>query len=473
MDTITIGAEYRIPDLRGAPRRLAQGWLLLSVAALAVSGLYSILIVLARTPGVHDWLLWSDFFRPALVVHVNLAVVVWFAALGGVLWSLDTGSRFTGLGWAALSLCALGTAVIATAPLAGPAHPLLNNYIPVLRQPYFVGGLAALGSGFALLVGRSFLAAAPVGSPFQASGALRIGLRAAAATAALALAAFAWSFIAIDEAAEGEGYFEYLFWGGGHLLQFTYTVLMLVCWAWLASASGAQPPVTPKTAAWFFAAAALPAAGAIPIYLVHDVLSTGHRVAFTALMEYGGLAAVPLGALIAAALLRARRPDTAQRPLRAALTASVVLFAAGGILGFLIRGVNVVIPAHYHGCIVGVTLAFMGLTYHLLDRLGFAPPAPRLAWFQPYIYGGGQLLHILGLAWSGGYGVQRKTAGAAQALERLPEIAGMALMGLGGLIAIVGGLLFVVVVMLSVWPRRAALRGQGRPPRHRRRSSFA
>ncbi|MBI1965903.1 MAG: cbb3-type cytochrome c oxidase subunit I [Betaproteobacteria bacterium] len=457
-----IGAEYHIPDPRGAPRRLAQGWLLLGVAALAVSGLYSILIVLARTPGVHDWLPWSDFFRPALVVHVNLAVAVWFIAFGGVLWSLDTASRSAGLGWAAFSLCALGTAVIATAPLAGPTYPLLNNYVPVLRQPYFFAGLAALGSGFALLLARSFLAAAPLGSPFRGTGALRIGLRAAATTAAVALAAFAWSFIAIGEAAEGEGYFEYLFWGGGHLLQFTHTVLMLVCWAWLASVSGAQPPVTPKTAAWLFVAAALPAAGAIPIYLLHDVLSTGHRVAFTRLMEYGGLAAVPLGAVIAVALLRARHPDVGQRPLRAALTASVMLFATGGILGFLIRGTNVVVPAHYHGCIVGVTLAFMGLTYHLLDRLGFAPPAPRLAWLQPYIYGGGQLLHILGLAWSGGYGVQRKTASAAQVLEHLPEIAGMALMGLGGLIAIVGGLLFVIVVIWSAWTTRAAVRGRRR-----------
>jgi cytochrome c oxidase subunit 1 len=38
----------------------------------------------------------------------------------------------------------------------------------------------------------------------------------------------------------------------------------------------------------------------------------------------------------------------------------------------MIRGVNVVIPAHYHGSIVGITLAFMGLAYVLLPRLGFA-----------------------------------------------------------------------------------------------------
>jgi hypothetical protein len=55
-------------------------------------------------------------------------------------------------------------------------------------------------------------------------------------------------------------------------------------------------------------------------------------------------------------------------------------------------------------------------------------------------------MHIVGLVWSGGYGVQRKVAGAEQVLRSGGEVAGMALMGLGGAVAIVGGLLFVAVV---------------------------
>ena len=70
----------------------------------------------------------------------------------------------------------------------------------------------------------------------------------------------------------------------------------------------------------------------------------------------------------------ARTCDAAARPLRAALLASVLLFAAGGVIGIFISGSNVRIPAHYHGCIVGVTLALMGLVYHLLPRLGYAAP---------------------------------------------------------------------------------------------------
>jgi heme/copper-type cytochrome/quinol oxidase subunit 1 len=96
----------------------------------------------------------------------------------------------------------------------------------------------------------------------------------------------------------------------------------------------------------------------------------------------------------------------------------------------------------------------MGLAYALLPRLGYAPPAPRLATLQPYLYGAGQLLHISGLLWSGGYGVQRKVAGSEQILHTPQEIAGMALMGIGGLIAIAGGLLFIYVMLQAILRER-------------------
>jgi len=108
------------------------------------------------------------------------------------------------------------------------------------------------------------------------------------------------------------------------------------------------------------------------------------------------------------------------------------------------------IPAHYHGCIVGVTLAMMGVVYLLLPRLGYAAPRSRAAAWQPTIYGVGQMMHIVGLVWSGGYGVQRKVAGSDQVLRSTQETLGMGLMGLGGLIAIVGGVMFVVIVLRAL-----------------------
>jgi heme/copper-type cytochrome/quinol oxidase subunit 1 len=86
----------------------------------------------------------------------------------------------------------------------------------------------------------------------------------------------------------------------------------------------------------------------------------------------------------------------------------------------------------------------------MLPQLGYNRPYSKWARRQPWIYGIGQLMHVLGLAWSGGYGVQRKTAGAAQMLDQLPEIIGMRMMGLGGGIAIIGVVIFLVIVLRTI-----------------------
>ncbi len=161
----------------------------------------------------------------------------------------------------------------------------------------------------------------------------------------------------------------------------------------------------------------------------------------------GGIAIAPIALAVWFGLRGTSRIGETARPLRAALVSSMILFAAGGVIGVLISGNNVKIPAHYHGCIVGVTLAFMGLIYHLLPQLGYGTVQGKWATAQPYLYGAGQLMHIVGLVWSGGYGVQRKVAGADQVLRSSGETAGMGLMGLGGLVGIIGGLLFVVIVI--------------------------
>jgi len=50
---------------------------------------------------------------------------------------------------------------------------------------------------------------------------------------------------------------------------------------------------------------------------------------------------------------RPARCRSAHGPLRAALLASMVLFAVGGAIGFVIQGSNVKIPAHYQAASSG------------------------------------------------------------------------------------------------------------------------
>ena len=441
-------------------RALAAGWLFLGILALVGAGLFSLLLVLARTPYVANWIPGVSLFHVALVVHVDLSVLVWFVSMAGLLWSLNGNGRWLGLGWLALWTTAIGTLLIAVSPFSGGAVPVMSNYVPVLDSPVFLYGLIVFGAGFALVTLRAFLASHGVGLSLDGPGALRFGLKASAVAAAVSLLAMGWSLAEVPRTLDARAYYELLFWGPGHVIQFVWTLLMLVAWAWLATLSDAPLPLSARVVALVYGIGLLSVFVAPMIYLQWTVISVEHHRMMTWLMRFGGgLAILPMVLALGAALIRAGRASPAQRPLRAALWTSLALFSIGGGIGFLIQGSDVRVPAHYHGSIVGVTLALMGLVCAMLPRLGFREPAGRLAVLQPWLYGGGQLLHIVGLVWSGGYGVQRKVAGAGQVLRSTSEVLGMGLMGFGGLVAIVGGILFVVVVVRCMTGRAAGLRG--------------
>ena len=448
--------KYDFPISSDVVRRSTTAWLMLGLISLVGAGLFSLLLVLARTPVIQEWLPLIDFFRVALVVHVDLSVLIWLLSMAGVLWALSTDRDLPAWDRISFWLAASGTAIVVVSPFVGAADPLMNNYVPVLRHPVFYTGLGLFTAGVLSHLLRSAMTFSGLTTHLDGSAALQVGTKLAAVTAAVAIGAFIASLAAIPSSMEGQAYFEFLFWGGGHVLQFTHTLLMMVVWVLLASNSGCRFTLTPRLSLAFFLLMALPVLMVPLIYLAHDVVSPGHRLAFTDLMKYGGLSSLPLGLAVVASLWKADKPQGEGRYLRSALLSSIGLFAVGGMIGFMISGLDIVIPAHYHGSTVAVTIAFMGLCYFLLPRLGFGEIPPRLAFWQPIIYSSGQFLHIMGLTWTGGYGVQRKTAGLAQGLEQVSQIAGMGLMGLGGLVSVIGGLLFLVVAYKSI-------RGRGFP----------
>ncbi len=445
------GFSLDVPEDR-ANTRISTGWLVLAVGSLLVAGLFTILLVLSRTPYIQDMIPWVDFFHTALVVHVDLTVLVWFLGYAGMFWSLNSTSRCTACGWAGLWLAVAGSCVIVISPFLGAGEPLMNNYVPVLRDPIFFTGLGMFGIGFSITVLRGLLFSRPIGATISGAGAIRFGLYTALIAAITAVFALLASWYGIPESVTGEHYYELLFWGAGHTLQFVHIQLMLVAWLCLATIAGFMPRLTPRVALILFAIGLLPVVFTPIVYIAFAVDSGDHLQAITWLMQYGGgLAALPVGLIIVYSLLTAGNRLTASAEGNALLS-SILLFGVGGVIGFMISGSNVTVPAHYHGSIVAVTLAFMGITYHLLPRLGFRKPEGKMVRLQPVIYAVGQLMHVTGLAWSGGYGVQRKTAGAAQGLDAIEKVAGMGLMGLGGLIAIIGGIIFLVIVIKSMRP---------------------
>jgi cytochrome c oxidase subunit I len=455
----TTGYRLHVPD--DFRRRLAAAWLMLGIAGLVISGLYVVLIVLSRTPGVEALFPFQGFFHLAIVAHVDFSVLVWFAACGAMVWSLATGKRAPVLGWTAFGIAVAGATLMAIAPFQG-GEAIMSNYVPVLDNPAFLAGLALFALGVTLMAARSLAYPLPAGPGLAPGGVLRFGSHTSAIAVLLAAGALIWSLLTLPEYLIGPQFFETLFWGSGHVLQFAWVQLVLVAWLCLAAASGVRMALTPRLVTFLLLLGILPAFLGIWAYLVYDVAGHQHRTFFIWLMAAGGgVAAGP----IALGLLHGwrsspRAADTMQRGLRSSLWFSILLFGFGGALGFLIDASNTMVPAHYHGCIVAVTLAFMSLSLHLLPQLGFAAPNPRLVLLMPRVYGIGQILHVCGLAFSGGHGVQRKTAGVDQGLESIAQVIGMSVMGVGGLIAISGGIIYLVAVSGTLRRRLPAVRPQ-------------
>lgn len=441
--TLDVPTDYR--------RSLAIVWLWLAVLTLLGAGIFSVLLVLARTPMIGELIPFTDFFHTALVIHVNLSSLIWILSFASVLWILNSRSIFPWLAKLIFIIVLAGTLIITISPFLGSANALMSNYIPVLDAPLYLSGLVIFGFGIGLQVVFSMGAMFKVGETISGQAVIRFGLNCAAISAFIALAAFIWSYIELPLSLTNETYYEVLFWNGGHVLQFTYTLLMMVAWLWLSSSAGISLPFSPRVALLLFGIGLLSVFMTPLAYYAHDVTSVVHRQMFTTLMRFGGsLAIVPLSMAILFALFQKRAASPIQSSAHTALLTSLLLFGVGGMMGFMIDGNNVKIPAHYHGCIIGVSLALMGLTYQLLPALGFNKLNFKLARVQLYIYASGQFLHILGLVWSGGYGVERKVADAAQGLDSMGHITGMGLMGLGGLLSAIGGFMFVVIVIKAL-----------------------
>ncbi len=425
----------QLPVPTGTRRRLALAWLALALTALAISTVFALSLVVARTPFIAHWLS-PEFFRGALVMHVNLAVTVWFLAFAGLWWSLAGQRARTGSGWLAWTLAAGGVGLLLLARLLGERHPILSNYVPVIDGPVFLAGLGLFLSGIG---GMALRALAETGRVLEG------GPRQAARITLLALGVLLATALRLP--APGRGY-ENLFWGGGHLLQFTHLLLMLTAWAVLAGQ--ARLPAPRLRLAPLFAMAALPALFAPLVVFLLPAGSEAWRAAWTGLMRWGSW---PVAAAFGGGLLWRlwRRPGALADPACNALGLSILLFAAGFLAGALIREDNVVVTAHYHGTVGAVTLAFMAITHWLLARLGLAAtPASRVR-RQLRFYGGGLLLLVAGLLWSGLHGVPRKTPGTAM-FDQIQEWAGMLLMGLGGFIGLAATVWFLWLVLRPLWP---------------------
>src|SRR5678815_69511 len=120
---------------------------------------------------------------------------------------------------------------------------------------------------------------------------------------------------------------------------------------------------------------------------------------------------------------------------------------------------TIYVPGHFHATVVvGTTLAFMGLTYFLIPTLFRRELMfPGMAKWQPYFFGLGMMSFALFMMGAGTLGVPRRHwdmtfAGNALGHE-FPGTAYlmMGLMAISGLAAILGGIMYLLITVGSVF----------------------
>ncbi len=414
--------------------RYLYRWLLFSILSLVFAGVFAFFAAMARTPAV-KLLPSTEFFKVALVTHVIFAVVVWFLGFEAVLWCYCASRlgelKHRGLGMG-LYPASAGMALIALSALLNLGRPLLIDYFPLLEHPAYFAGLILVAIG----VGTTIVAYISHVRTVQKLNLAGYGMLLTGFIILITfLSFFSSAFI------NGANY-RALVWGPGHVFQVASTLAMVVAWFILLEevlhARLDSPLIRRLMLLYLLVAMLMPGIYFFPRGEQYEL--------FTKAMMYGiALPSIPL-ALIVIRALTAPAKLPLHKPELSSLVLSLLLFGVGGAMGFFITGADLRVPAHYHGVLGAVTLAFMGMSYLMLKRLNIAIYSQRIARLQPYLYGIGLLLIILGLFWAGTYNAPRKTAGYEDPITAIA----MNVMGFGSIIAVLGGAAFVANVLLAL-----------------------
>jgi cytochrome c oxidase subunit 1 len=466
------------------------------VLAILLGGIAALLVLLTRWPAVH--LLDPALYYRALTFHgINMLIfwiiffeiaILYFAA------PIVLSSRvaWPRVGWVGFALMVVGALLIDVAILRGGADVMFTSYVPLQAVPSFylgwilfaVGALIGVLNFFATLVvaraERTYQGSVPLVT-FGALTAAIIAVVTLAHGAIIYIPTWLWSLGIVQHL--DAGMYRLVWWGLGHPSQQINVSAMVAVWYLLATLTVGATPVNEKVSRWAFVLYILFINLASAHHLLVDPqVSPAWKVWNTSYGMYlAVLASMVHGMTVPASVeVAQRRHGFSQglfqwlakapwgNPGFAALALSLVLFGfLGGITGvtFGAEQVNIIshntlrIPGHFHGTVVaGTTLAFMGLTYYVVPLVWRRRiVAPRLATLQVYAFGVGVALLVAGMTTAGSYAVPRRhwdvqfTGALFQPPVEAAAYAFLGLMGLGGLLAVAGGALYVVITVLSVF----------------------
>jgi cytochrome c oxidase subunit I len=456
-----------------------------AVVFVALGGLFALLLALTRWQAIH--LLNPVWFYRILTAHgfdMLVAWIVFFECAGlyfGSTVLLNARQVTPRVAWLAFGLMAVGALlvnviVMFTAYIPLKAHPLF--YLGVIL--FAVGALVVLFLFFANLIvakrEKRYEGSIPL-VVFGLATATIIGIYTLLEGAAAFVPAFLWSVGIIQHI--DAALFRNLFWGFGHPAQQVNLAAMVSVWYMLGQITVGAVPLNEK----FSRAAFI-------LYLFFINLGSAHHLLVdpgmgfawkTVNTSYAMYLAV-LGSLIHAfsipaavevalrrqghrrGLLEWLRKAPWGEPGFSTLIISLFLFGwIGGVTGVTIctEQINMTahntmrLPGHFHATVVaGTTLAFMGLTYYVIPLI-FRRELVLKSWakWQPYFFGFGMMLVSVGMIASGLQGVPRRhwdiTFVSPTAVPGTVNLT-LAVMGIGALIAVVGGIMYLAVVLGSV-----------------------
>jgi cytochrome c oxidase subunit 1 len=152
-----------------------------------------------------------------------------------------------------------------------------------------------------------------------------------------------------------------------------------------------------------------------------------------------------------------RRPVFNYSVYSITLWLSMLLYFLGILIAYAGLKSDLRVPAHYHGAVTSLTLALMGISYHLVKEYGWIKDFPKTARFQLFMYGFGMVLFVLGLYFAGFKGAPRKTYGTGFTDDPFVLLS-LGLMMVGTVFAVIGGVIFVISMLrISLKDRHASI----------------
>lgn len=475
--------------------KLIKANAVVAIVFLAIGGLFGLLVALTRWPAVH--ILPADLFYLVLTAHGADILIFWliFFEIAVLYFAsaivLNCRLATPKIAWAAFGLMLVGALMANVAVLQGESSVMFTSYVPMKAAPHFylglilfaVGALIATFVFFGTLViakqEKTYEGSVPLVT-FGAVVAAVIAVYTIASGAIILIPTFLWSIGLIAEIDTLT--YRVVWWGMGHSSQQINVAAHVAVWYAVAAMTVGAKPLSEKVSrtAFLLYACFLLIASAHHI-LADPGISSNWKVFNTSYAIYLAVVASMIhGMSVPGAVEAAQRRNGFTQgmfgwlrkapwgnPAFAGMFLSLVLFGfVGGISGVvlgseqlnLLMHNTLYVPGHFHATVAaGTTLAFMAITY-LIVPLVFRRDLilPGWARWQPYLFGIGTFGISMFMMGAGTLGVSRRHwdmtfTDAALTFDYPPAaFLMMGLNGVFGVIATIGGIMFVVVVVGSV-----------------------